>query len=104
LKLPTATLSIRIPHESWEKLAQFVDNGLAKDISCAVRALIEAGFWLHEHKNDIHDPEQVQNFIEEWNSQMNEDKIFDWTKQLSENQMKAIEMAFDLEKERRYKL
>lgn len=104
MKLPTATLSVRIPHELWVKLAKFVDNGLAKDFSCAIRALIEAGFWLHEHKNDIHDPEQVQNFIEKWNSQMNEDKIFDWTKQLSENQMKAIEMAFDLEKERRYKL
>ena len=104
MKLPSATLSVRIPQELWQKINEFVENGLAKDLSSAVRALIEAGFWLHEHKDDIHDPEQVQNFIKEWNLQMNEDKIFDWTEQLSENQMKAIEMAFDLEKERRYKL
>ncbi len=101
--MPTASLSVRVPQEQWEKLAQFVENGQAKDLSSAVRALIEAGFWLHEHKDDIHDPQQVQNFIEEWNSQLNEDKIFDWTEQLSDDQMKAIEMAFDLKKERRYK-
>jgi len=101
LKLPTTVLSVRVPHELWEKLAQFVDNGLAKDLSSAVRSLIEGGFKLTEIKNEIDDPGRVCELAEQWDSKMNENDIFEWTKNLSDHQMKAIQGAIDLENEQR---
>ena len=103
MKLPTATLSIRITHELWEKLAQFVDNGFAKDLSSAVRTLIEGGFKLVEIKNEINDPKRVQELANQWNSKMNENDIFGWTKNLSDQQMKAVQGALELENEQRNK-
>jgi len=104
MKVPSATLSVRIPHELWEKIAQFVENGLAKDLSSAVRNLVESGLWLHEHKDDILDTEKTNKIIDEWNAKMNEKEILDLPKQFSDDQIRALEMAFDLEKERRCKL
>ena len=101
MKLPTATLSVRIPHELWKKLAQFVDNGPAKDLSSAVRTLIEGGFKLIEIKNEIDNPEKVRELAERWNSKMNESDIFQWAKNLSDQQMKAIQGAIELENEQR---
>lgn len=103
MKLPTATLSVRIPHELWKKLALFVDDGLAKDLSSAVRTLIEGGFKLMEIKNEIDDPDRVRELANQWNSKMNESDIFEWAKNLSDQQMKAIQGAIELENEQRYK-
>ena len=104
MKLPTATLSVRIPHELWVKLAHFVEEGLANDLSSAVRNLVESGLWLHEHEDDIRDTEKTNKIIDEWKAKMNEKEILDLPKQFSDDQIKALEMAFALEKERRYKL
>jgi len=103
LKLPTATLSVRIPHELWEKLAQFVDNELAKDLSSAVRSLIEGGFKLIEIKNEIDDPKRVQELANQWNSKMNESDIFEWVNDLSDQQIEAVRGAIDITKEQRNK-
>lgn len=103
MKLPTATLSVRIPHELWEKLAQFVDNGLAKDLSSAVRSLIEGGFKLIEIKNEIDDPKRVQELANQWNSKMNENDIFEWVNDLSDQQIEAVRGAIDITKEQRNK-
>ena len=103
MKLPSVTLSVRIPQELWHKINEFAENGLAKDLSSAVRNLVESGLWLHEHKDDIRDTEKTNKIIDEWNAKMNEKEILDWPKQLSDDQIRAIEMAFDLEKERRCK-
>jgi len=104
LKLPTATLSIRIPHELWEKLAHFVDNGPAKDLSSAVRTLIEGGFKLLEIKNKIDDPDRVRELVEQWDSKMNESDIFEWAKNLPDHEMKAVQGAIEFENEQRNKL
>ena len=103
MKQPTATLSIRIPHELWEKLAQFVDNGLAKDQSSAVRTLIEGGFMLIEIKNKIDDPTRVRELAERWDSKINENNIFEWAKNLSDHKMKAVQGAIEFENEQRNK-
>ena len=103
MKLPTATLSVRIPHELWAKLAQFVDNGLAKDLSSAVRTLIEGGFRLMEIKNQIDDPKRVLELANQWNAKMNENDIFEWAKNLSDYKMKAVQGAIEFENEQRNK-
>ena len=99
MKLPTATLSIRVPHELWKKIAQFVDNGLAKDQSSAVRSLIEGGFKLIEIKNEIDNPNRVHELAEQWDSRMNENDIFEWAKNLSDHKMKAVRGAIEFENE-----
>jgi len=96
LKQPTASLSVRIPHELWEKLAKFVDDGLAKDLSSAIRTLIEGGFKLIEIKNVVDDPTRVRELAERWDSKMNENDIFEWAKNLSDYQKKAVQGALEL--------
>jgi len=103
LKSPSVSLSIRMPHELWEKIAQFVDNGPAKDLSSAVRTLIEGGFKLIEIKNEIDDPDRAQELAKQWDSKMNENDILEWTKNLSDQQMKAVQGAIEFENEQRYK-
>ena len=104
MKLPSVTLSIRISHELWHRINEFVENSSMIDFSSGVRALIESGLWLDDHKEDICDPDKASKIITEWTSKINENEILDWPKQLSDDQIRAIEMAFDLEKERRCKL
>ena len=103
MKLPSVTLSIRISHELWHRINEFVENSSMIDFSSGVRALIESGLWLDDHKEDICDPDKASKIITEWTSKINENEILDWPKQLSDDQIRAIEMAFDLEKERRCK-
>lgn len=103
MKLPTVHLNIRVQHELWKKLAQFVDNGLAKDVSSAVRSLIEGGFKLIEIKNEIDDPKRVQELANQWNSKMNENDIFGWVNNLSDQQIEAVRGAIDITKEQRNK-
>lgn len=103
MKLPTATLSVRIPHELWVKLAQFVDNGLAKDLSSAIRSLIEGGFKLTEIKNEIDNPDRVQELAKQWDSKMNENDILEWATNLPDYKMKAVLGAIEWVKEERNK-
>jgi len=92
-----------MPQDLWEKVNELVEDGTCPDFSHALRSLAEGGLWLQKHKDDIHDPKIIKKFVEEWNASMNEVKIFDWTKQLSDSQINAVGMALDLEKENRYK-
>ena len=101
---PSATLSVRIPHELWLKINEFVENKVAKDLSSAVRVLIEGGLKLMEIKNEIDDPKRVQELANKWNTKMNENDIFAWTKNLSDQEMIAVQGAIELEKESRNKL
>lgn len=103
MNMPAVGVSLRMPPDLWEKVNALVESDDCRDFSHALRSLLEGGLWLQEHKDDIHDPELVQNFIKEWNSNMNEKKIFDWTKQLSDDQIRSVRMALDLEREGRYK-
>jgi len=99
---PSATISLRISHELWEQVYSLFEAGLCNTFSDAARSLIEAGLWLHTHKNDIQDPKKSQKLVEEWNAKMNEKEIFDWTKQLTDSQKDAIRGALELEKEDRF--
>jgi len=104
MKLPSATLSVRIPQELWQRINEFVENKVAKDLSSAVRVLIEGGLKLKEIKNEIDDPKRVQELANQWNTKMNENDIFEWAKNLSDQQMKAVQGVIELEKESRNKL
>ncbi len=102
MKKPTATLSVRISYELWEKINEFAEQENA-DFSNSTRRLIKNGLWLEEHKGDIHDPEKANTVISEWTTKMNENEILDWPKTLSENQISAATMSLEMEKERRFK-
>jgi len=104
MKLPSATLSVRIPQELWQKINEFVENGLAKDQSSAVRVLIEGGLRLMEIKNEIDNPKRVQELANQWNSKINEKDIFAWAMNLSDQKMTAVQGAIELVKEQRNKL
>ena len=98
MKLPSATLSVRIPQELWQRINEFVENGIAKDFSSAVRVLIEGGLKLMEIKNEIDNPVRVQELASQWNTKMNEKDIFSWAKNLSDQEMAAVQFDIDLEK------
>ena len=104
MKVPSATLSVRIPHELWLKINEFVENKVAKDLFSAIRILIEGGLKLMEIKNEMDNPVRVQKLANEWNTKMNEKDIFSWAKNLSEQEMIAVQGAIELEKESRNKL
>ncbi len=104
MKLPSATLSVRIPQELWQRINEFVENKVAKDLSSAVRVLIEGGLKLMEIKNVIDNPKRVQELANQWNVKMNEKDIFSWAKNLSDQEMAAVQGAIELEKESRNKL
>ena len=101
---PSATLSVRIPHELWLKINELVENKVAKDLSSAVRILIEGGLKLKEIKNEIDDPKRVQELANQWNSKINENDIFAWANNLSDQETIAVQGAIELKKELRNKI
>lgn len=101
MKEPSASISLRIPREQWTKINDLVCGRNYPDFSHAARSLIEAGLWLIEHKTDLEDPEKSQKLIEEYNSKLNEKELFDWVGQLTDLQIQGLQIAFDLEKEKR---
>ena|SRR3989338_2285021 len=103
MREPGVLISLRLSRELWTKINDLVDGRNCPDFSHVARSLIEAGLWLNEHKNDLTDPEKSQKFIEEYNSKLNEKDLFDWVSRLSDNQIQGMEIAFDLEKEKRFK-
>jgi len=100
---PSATISLRINHELWIQINSLFESGLSDTFSDAARSLIEAGLWLHEHKNDFQDPKRTQKLIEEWNSKINEKDIFDWVEQLPDSAKEAISGTLELDKELKFK-
>ena len=101
---PSATLSVRIPNELWLKINELVENKVAKDLSSAVRILIEGGLKLKEIKNEIDNPKRVQELANQWNSKINENDIFAWAKNLSDQEKIAVQGAIELEKELQNKI
>ena len=102
MKNPSVSKSVRLPFELWQKLQDLVEQEVFTDFSDAARELIEGGLKLIEIKNDINNPQKVQELVNSWNTKMNEQKIFDWVSNLSENEMKAVQGAMELEKEKRF--
>lgn len=102
MKEPSASVSLRLPRDLWQKINDLVDERKIPDFSHATRSLIEAGLWLNQNKNDLIDPEKSHKLIDEYNSKLDEKSLFDWVGQLSNNQIDGLMIAFDLEKEKRY--
>lgn len=102
MKLPSVSKSVRLPSELWQKLEDLVEQNAFVDFSDAVRELIDGGLKLIEIKSEINNPDKVRELAESWDSRMNEKNIFDWVHRLSDNQMKAVQGAIDLEKEKRF--
>jgi len=103
LNPPSVSKSIRLSYELWERISEFVEDGSCKDFSEATRKLIETGLWLHDHKDDIQDPEKANKIIDEWNAKMNEKDILEWPKSLPDEKIKAAIMSLEMERERRNK-
>ena len=101
LKEPSASVSLRIPRELWTKISKFVDDENFPDFSHAARSLMYAGLWLNENKKNLTDPDKSQKLMDDYNSKANEKDVFDWVKQLPDSKIQGIEIAFELEKERR---
>ena len=99
---PSISKSIRLPFGVWESIQNLVEAGKFVDFSDAMRKLVDGGFRLMEIKEQVNDPEKAKKLIDEWNSKMNENDIFDWTKQLHDDTMKAVLQALDLEREKRF--
>jgi len=103
LKNPSVSKSIRLPFELWETIQGQIEAGIFPDFSSAVRTLVEGGLKLIEIKDKVDNPDEVKRLADDWNFKMNENDIFEWAHDLSDNKMKAVYQALDLEKERRYK-
>ncbi len=97
---PSATISLRVSQELWEKVSVLVNEEKCKNFSDALRSLIEGGLWLDAHKKELQDPKRIQQLIEVWNKKMNEREIFDWVKQLSDSKKEAVGMALALDRNR----
>ena len=67
-----------------------------------MRSLIEGGLKLIEIKDKIDNPDKVRELAESWDSKMNEKDIIGWASKLSDYEMKAVQGAIDLVKERRF--
>ena len=102
MKEPWVSVSLRLSRELWSSINSLVESQQCTDFSQAMRNLMEGGLMLIEIKNDINDPEKVQELANSWNAEMNENQIFDWASKLSDNQMKAVEGAIEIEKDKRF--
>ena len=103
MKEPSVLISLRMTRELWAQINNLIDEKSIPDFSHSTRSLIEAGLWLLEHKNDLTDPEKSQKLIEEYNSKIKEDTLFDWTAQLTDMQIEGMQDALEIEKEKRFK-
>ena len=103
MKEPGVLISLRMPRELWSQINYLVESNENPDFSHAARSLIEAGLWLLEHKKDLTDPEKSQQVIEEYNSKIKEDTLFDWTAQLTDMQIEGMQDALEIEREKRIK-
>lgn len=101
MKEPSVSKSIRIPISLWQKINELIDENNIPDFSSAARSLIEAGLWLNENKKDLTDSEKSKKLIDEYNSKLDEKLLFDWVRQLSFNQIDGLNIALQLEKEKR---
>jgi hypothetical protein len=101
MKEPSVLISLRMTRELWTKINDLIDERIIPDFSHAARNLIDAELWLHEHKDDLTNPETSKKFIEEYNSKTNENNLFAWTGQLTEMQIQGMQSALEIEKEKR---
>jgi len=101
MTFPSVSKTVRISFALWEKIQNSVVDGTFPDFSSAIRALVEGGLKLMEIKDKVDNPDEVKRLADDWNSKMNENHIFEWAKQLSDDKMKAVYQALDLEKENR---
>ncbi len=102
MKKPAITASVRMSLELWNQINKFVEDSICKNFSEAARVLIQGGLKLQDFKEVVDEPSKLNQFINEMNSIMKKEQIFDWTKSLNEQQIEAIGMALKMEKESRF--
>lgn len=101
MKIPMILLRLYVEFETFEELHKLVKKHKFATVSAAGRRLIEMGIKLTAYQEIMKDPEKKEKFIEELNSFMDEEKIFDWVETLDDNTKKAIIMAIELDNERK---
>jgi len=102
MKRPGITASVRMSLELWSEINKFVEDGICKNFSESARVLIQGGLKLQDFKQVVNDPSKLNQFIDEMNSIMKKEQIFDWTKSLNDQQIEAIGTALKMEKESRF--
>ena len=101
MTFPSVSKTVRISFDLWERIQNSVVDGTFPDFSHGIRELAEGGYWLLKNKDKLQDKEIVKQFLDDWNSKMNEKNIFDWVKQLPDSQVEAVRVALEMERERR---
>ena len=91
-------ISLRLPLEFLEKLESSVKQGKFPYVSEAIRSYAGVGMLVESYKLKIKDPEFLKT-IEELKQN---DGIFHWTKNLTDEQLDAIAEALKIDKEQRY--
>lgn len=83
-------------------LRQFEEKMREKGMSSlseTIRMYSELGLFIDNIKHEVKNPE----FLRQLEEIMNENKIFEWTSSMTDDQLNAIKMAVELEREQRYK-
>ena len=103
LKEPYISISLRMPRQMWEKIGELAEKKVGRDFSDTARTMIEGGIWLYENKQTLNDPEKMKLNIEEYNKRLDEKNSLGWLGQLSDQQLEGLQMANEMEREKRAK-
>ena len=84
-----------------EAYAYFIPEEYQNEIAVGSRVLVRFGKrqltgFVVEIKNETDDPNRVHELAEQWDSKMNENDIFEWAKNLTDNQKRAVRGALEL--------
>jgi len=90
--------SIRMPFDLIDKLEAKVKENKFKSISDAVRQYVQVGIHVESIKSKIKDPD----FIKSVEHLKQEDNLIHWAKNLKDNEIDAISLTIQTEKENRY--
>jgi len=97
----THTYPLRLPiHE----LAHYQKLVYEKKFSSVNKAIIECGCYgriLLSYKDVLDDPQRLKEFFEKMNANLNEKRIFEWVRTLTDDQMRGIYQAINMEQEKR---
>lgn len=70
----------------------------------AVRELAKVGVKVHNYQEMMKDPEKANEFLEQMQSMIKNDKVFEWANTLSNDQIDGFLMALQMQKDKRYEV
>ena len=97
-------ISFRLPTKSLDDVELIMESYGLKSYSEYFRRAILISIEIERNKATFNDPKKCKEFLDDLNSKMTEEKVFDWVGQLSDTKMDGLKMALELEKDKRTKL